>query len=201
MAKESLSNISGNPRVVKALRELQGLNVSVLTGANAATKIDLAAIRPEDTVVSAIMFTGGVPSDITNTHSIVDVRATGTLTVAADRVANGTATVNGRVFTLKAAPAGVQEVALGADNVATAVNLAAAINATEGNTVTASANAGVVTVTANAEGTGGNSIALVGSTKITASGATLAGGTATGGVKFSGSTSGNVVVLTWFNKR
>lgn len=202
MAKESVAGLmQGNPRIPKILKELQGLSISVLAGATADTKIDLAAIRQEDTVVAALLNDAGSFSDITANHSIVDTHASGTLTIAADRAANGTAAVAGRVFTFKAAPAGVQEVALGADNVATAVNLAAAINAQEGNKVKATADAGVVTVTANADGTAGNAITLVGSAKVTASGATLAGGTATGGVKFSSSTATKQVILFWFNKR
>ena len=201
MAKESVAKLmQGNPRIPKILKELQGFSVSVLTGANADTKIDLAAIRTEDTVISAILSDGTTLTDITADHSIVDLRASGTLTLGTV-VANNTATVNGRVFTFKATPTGVQEVALGADADAAAANLAAAINAVEGNTVTASAASNVVTVKANAEGTGGNAIAIVGGSNVTASGATLAGGSATGGVKFSSSTATKQVLLFWFNKR
>jgi len=200
MAKESLTGLSGSPRVSKALRELQGLTVSVLTGASANTKIDLAAIRPEDTIVSAVMVAAGVPSDISADASIVDLRATGTLTLGTV-VANNTATVNGRLFTFKATPTDLQHVLLGGTAAANAINLAAKINALEGNAVTATPATNVVTVRANAEGTAGNSIAIVGGSNVTASGATLAGGSATGGVKFTSSTASNTVLLTWFNKR
>jgi len=67
--------------------------------------------------------------------------------------------------------------------------------------VSAAAVAGVVTVTNRVVGTVGNARTLVtSSAHATVSGATLAGGTATNSVAFSGSTSGNLVVLFWYNK-
>lgn len=119
--------------------------------------------------------------------------ATGTVTFGGTGDADDTVTIGGQVYTLKAVPANPYEVDIGADATETAANLTAAINAGAGagttygsgtiaNTdVTASASAGVVTVTARTAGTAGNSIALtVSGNDITASGAgNLAGGTGT----------------------
>jgi hypothetical protein len=67
--------------------------------------------------------------------------------------------------------------------------------------VVATAASNVVTVKAVEEGTGGNAIVLTSADgTIVASGSgTLAGGTATGGIKSSGAT--NQIILFWFNKK
>ena len=198
---------SGPDSAVAILKELQGLNVSLLAGALADTKIDLAAIRSEDTIIAALNNNAGTITDIASTLSIVDVRASGTVTVGAS-TAGHTCTVAGLVYTLVAsdtvlAPTEYHKVKIGGTTDATAANLAAAINAREAARtaqVVASVVGSVVTITAVAEGTGGNALTLaeVGNT-FTVSGATLAGGTATGGIKSSGAT--NQVILFWFNKR
>lgn len=193
---------------VAMLAELQGLNISLLTGAGANTKIDLAAIRSEDTIVGAINNNAGTLTDIKAAASIVDVRATGTVTVGTV-AAGDTVTVAGLTYTLVANDAVVQahdksKVKVGASANDCAANLAAAINAREASRsaqqVSASVLTNVVTVTAIAEGTSGNALTLAetGNT-FAVSGATLAGGTATGGIKFTGVT--NQVILFWFNKR
>jgi hypothetical protein len=70
-------------------------------------------------------------------------------------------------------------------------------------TLQAIANGNVVTVynqTAGAAGNGG-SVSVAGSNgHIATSGATLANGTDTKGIKISTSTTGNTIVLFWFNK-
>jgi hypothetical protein len=183
-------------------KELQGLTISLVTGGSANTKFDLAAIRQEDTVVKAINnATGGVLTDITSTISMVDCRAAGTLTLVS-AVAAETVEVNGITYTgVAGVPANFLEFSIDTSDTAAAASLAAAINAREanyGNTVTATSAAGVVTVLATAEGTGPNAYTLVGDTNITASAATLLGGTATGGIKSTGAT--DQIVLFWFNK-
>lgn len=192
----------------KILKELQGLKFSVLSGAASNTKIDVAALRPEDTILMALQLAdAGAATDRTASTTIAPVKATGTLTIAT-AVNGNTATVRGVVYTFRTTPTpGVlTDVALGGSNAANAANLAAAINYYEsrqnaGAQVVASANAAVVTITAVAEGTGGNSIALVGTAStITASGATLAGGTSTGGILISAATTSSKVLLVWFDK-
>ena len=186
-----------------AVTELQGLGVALLPGAASGNKIDLAAIRSNDTVLSAFNNNAGTLTDITANVTISDLRATGTLTCST-AVAGNTAIVNGVTYTLSDAPTAAHtSVLVGADDTETAANLAAAINAVE--TGPGSANAffatsalGVVTITATAEGVDGNAITLVGSVNIVASAATLEGGTATGGIEVSSTT--QQVLLFWFNK-
>jgi hypothetical protein len=199
---------SGPDSAVAILTELQGLNVSLLAGALANTKIDLAAIRTEDTIIAALNNNAGTITDIANTLSIVDVRATGTITVGT-ATAGDTFSVAGLTYTLVLAnatvlPTEVNKVKLGADADGTAANIAAAINLRESarteQKVSASAATNVVTITAVAEGTGGNAIALAETgSSVVVSGATLSGGTATGGIKSSGATA--QVILFWFNKQ
>lgn len=193
------------------LKELQGLNVSVIDGAAANTKMNLSAIRTEDTIVGAVAMadTWAAPTDDKANISIVDLRATGTITVGT--VANGdVVTVDGVAFTVVAAITDAQDyrqVLNGGSANATAANLAAAINKMEkirGNNakLIASVSTNVVTVTAKAEGTGGNSITLAetGNT-FTISGSTLAGGSATGGIKSTTNLSTATLVLYWYNKK
>lgn len=194
----------GAESVFAALREVQGLTMSVLAGAAANTKINLAAIRSEDTIVGALNNNAGTITDIKADVTVEDVRASGTVTFTGAAVADETITVNGKVYTAKAAVTDTMTQFPVTATVATAAAaLAAAINAREANAlneVTASSNAGVVTVRATAEGTGGNAITLVeGATNVAVSGAVLSGGTATGGIKSSSIT--NQVILLWFNKK
>lgn len=197
-------NGQGAESVFAALREVQGLTMSVLAGAAANTKINLAAIRSEDTIVGALNNNAGTITDIKADVMVEDVRASGTVTFTGAAVADETITVNGKVYTAKAAVTDTMTQFPVTATVATAAAaLAAAINAREANAlneVTASSNAGVVTVRATAEGTGGNAITLVeGATNVAVSGAVLSGGTATGGIKSSSIT--NQVILLWFNKK
>lgn len=53
-----------------AIAELQGKQTTVLTGTTAATDIALAGAGVKDTIGSVIMFTAGVPSDVTSEASI-----------------------------------------------------------------------------------------------------------------------------------
>lgn len=191
--------------VFAAIRELQGLNIELLAGVAANTKINLAAIRPEDTILKAINNNAGTLTDVTGTMSIDDPRAVGTITLSG--VAAGqTVTVDGLVYTAVAGVAkNFTEFSIdGATDTLDAAALAAAItareNARDSQKVTATANAAVVTLKAVADGTAGNAIPLVkNGAGITVSGATLAGGTATGGVRSTGIT--NQLQLFWYNKK
>lgn len=193
--------------VAAMVKELQGFSVSLLAGAAANTTIPLAAIRKEDTVISALNNSAGTITDITANISINSVNASGTVT-AGTVVAGDSVTIAGLTYTLVSNPTVVaagdySKVKVGASATDAATNLAAAVNAREGSRtalVIATSAVAVVTITAVAEGVAGNSIALteVGTT-FTVSGAVLTGGTATGGIKSTSVT--NQVILYWFNKK
>lgn len=136
-----------------------------------------------------------VVGDTTYTYKTL-TKAAGTITVADSQNASGddTITIGTRVYTFKAAltePAEADEIKIGDDAAGTAVNIKDAILATVGaigttvstgtvaNTqVSAAAATRVVTVTALANGTAGNAIALAKSgTHLAVSAATLTGGT------------------------
>lgn len=109
-----------------------------------------------------------------------NVAATGTATFST-AVATNTLTVNGVTFTAVASGATGNQFNIGADDTASAANLAAAINASTSpavkGSVTASSALGVVTITARAPGTGGNAITLAETGDgITVSGEVLSGG-------------------------
>jgi len=199
-----------NDQAGKAIRELQGMRVAIVAGASANAQINIAAIRTEDTVLSVIESAAGVLTDRTSTTSIVDLRATGTITVGAV-VADNTVTVRGVVYTYKAAPASLQQVKLTlGDANANAAALAAAVNAYERRyggsgwtvpLVLATVATNVVTITAVVEGTTANAYTIASnSANAVASAATLAGGSATGGIKNSVDTTGDSLIVIWFNK-
>ncbi len=211
--QDPFTNVQG------AVRELQGQTVSLLAGDSAATKIDLAAIRLEDTVQSVLHHTASAAiADLTGEVSIFDTRATGTVTLVSV-VAGDFVEVDGQRFeaidgeTLGAnsgrANTGVYKFGLGANDNEAAANLNAAMEQFYGfqnpTGVNSSVATNVVTVQARVEGAFGNAITLVESTssaRITVSGATLTGGTDTGGIELSGTdTTGDQLVVTWYDKR
>lgn len=108
--------------------------------------------------------------------------ATGTVTFATTPpVNNDSVTVDGVTFTFKTSPVGALDLAIPASLAAAATALRDAINNSVDpllTQVTASAAAGVTTITADDAGVAGNSVALAKSgVNITVSGATLTGGT------------------------
>jgi phage tail sheath gpL-like len=198
------------------LTEVQGLTVNVVTGAGSGVKMNLAALRTEDTLVSVLELVGAGTTvtdvvDRTSIATIAETKATGTVTCAS--VANNdTATVNAKVYTFKTTLTDLEnevggsayEVLIGASDTASAANLAAAINVRDGATVSATSALGVVTVKSVADGTTGNAYTLVSSngTRLAVSGAgTLTGGTATGGLSVSTSTATSKLVVVWMNKQ
>ena len=199
----------GPDSAAAALIELQGLNIDILTGATADTKIDVAAIRSEDTILAAHEQDGtsGLLVDITGNMSINTLYATGTLT-AATIIAGSECGVAGQTYTFQAgAPITYGQVEVGADDSGSIANLKAAINAYEtsiergGAQVVATNATNVCTVTAAAEGAAGNAITLTTvDATIVVSGAVLAGGSDTGGVQSSSDTSADSIVLYWYNK-
>lgn len=118
------------------LKELQGLNISVVAGAAANTKMNIAAMRIEDTILAAIVTTDAANAAVVNDVSNITIqptKASGTLTVSGNPVDGETFVVNGVTYTFKTAPTGgMQQVKIVAgDNNAMAANIAAAINAYE----------------------------------------------------------------------
>lgn len=195
----------GGARVNDALgalfKELQGLTFSAVAGATAGTKIDVAAMRKEDTLVAVLNLTDNVDDKANCT--IQDTRASGTVTLTS-AVTGNLVTIAGVKYTFKAAAEADRAkrfVSLGNSDTEAAANLAAAINA-EGSGVHATSASAVVTVTADADGTAGNAITMTKTgAPIALSGATLANGTATGGFKSTTNLSTKNVLVVWFNKR
>ena len=165
-------------------------------------QVDQFGNTPVDEYIIGRTLTVKVPfaeSDIDAVYSmlraaavnIVDtgVKATGTITFAAQPTANDTITVNGHVFTYVTAPtvlgpggAAANQIAIGSTTAITASNTATILSGSSDPLVQAatySAATNVVTVTYISSGTVGNSFTLAKSgTNPTVSGATLSTGTA-----------------------
>lgn len=109
-------------------------------------------------------------------------KASGTITVSTNPVANDTIVVNGVTFTFKASATTPLDIAIGAAANNTATNIAAVLTAYSDPRVSIakySVATNVVTVTYEEYGTGGNAFTLAKTgTGITVSGATLSGGVA-----------------------
>lgn len=92
-----------NDVLPRALLELQGLTISgPLTGTTANTNIPVVeGIDLQDTPLKALQFSAGVPSDITSTISITDVRPKGTMTVVTGLADGDTCQINGKTYTAK----------------------------------------------------------------------------------------------------
>jgi len=174
----------------KAMQEIQGLNVSVVGGEAAATKMNVAALRSEDTLIAVLPMdvTTGLTDDTANC-TISATKATGTLTMSGDPVADETFVVNGVTYTWKAVPSLPTEVKIstGDDN-AMAAAVASVVNAYEArkvngnwNTagVVASAASAVVTFTSVADGPGNGPVVTDVGTTITISNTNPAAVTAT----------------------
>lgn len=108
------------------------------------------------------------------------VQATGTITFSS-LVAADVVTINGVIFTARAAPSGTNEFALGASDTTAAANLAAKINASAlagiVGLVTATSAAAVVTITSVVPGVIGNANTIA----ISAHGSVSGSGRLTGG--------------------
>ena len=148
----------------------------IITGRTCKVKVPLAETTLENLVKimpgAVLVNTGGVA-------------ATGTVTLSTAPPVNGdTVTINGVVFTYKTVPGvSTNEMALGATFANSATNLAAAVNASIDPAIdqmTAVAVAGVVTLTADAKDSTGNSITLA-KTFVTGANCAVSGATLTGG--------------------
>jgi hypothetical protein len=177
-----------NDQAGKAIKELQGLNVSLVTGAAAGTKMDIAAMRAEDTIVGVIASAAGVLVSDTGNTTISSTTASATITMTDLPVADETVTVNGAEYTFVAAPTSRMHVLIGTGEEDTGDNLAATINSYEGRysegwnekaVVASSDGAGVVTVTSVVGGLGNGPVVTDTGTTITISNTDPAAVTAT----------------------
>jgi len=199
----------------KAIAELQGLRLTVVTGAAAGTVMPVPGMDPEDHIGAAVDLT--TPADIAvNTLTIQGRNAQATITALSTAVQGDTVAVNGKVYTVKDivvstsynAPPGVIPIDItpsGTDPEVFAERLAKAIMSGD-STVTASVGPDTssppkmakVTVKVRQPGTAGNSYTLSETgNAVTVSGATFTGGTATGSSGFvsSASLAGKKVLL------
>lgn len=175
-----------------AVKELQGLTVTVVAGATASTAMAVPALRLEDTLIAALITTdagGAAANDVAN-MTIQSTAAFGTITISGNPVDADVFTVNDTVYTFKTTPTDTAQVKITAgDNTAMALAAANAINTYETRyvepggyrkpAVVATASAGVVTVTGVVDGVG-NGVVLTGTTTVlAASGTTTASATLT----------------------
>jgi hypothetical protein len=161
------------------------------------------------TVTSVADGVGNAPQ-VTGTVTVLAASGTNTGSATltpATVIATNTAVVNGVTFTAVASGATDIQFNLKASNLLQGIEIARAINAYQFKygtlNVSASANAttGVVTITPFTAPTG-NAIALSeASTNVAASGAYLAGGTATGSIKSTTNLSAATLVVFWYNKQ
>lgn len=211
---ETVSNLGVENGLRKVLAELQGFKVNLAAGANANTAISVAGIEIEDTIAGVINLTDGSEVDLTHC-SIVDRRATGTLTIDPALADGDAVDVNGKTYTFTeltetiATNVGPQvcpiEVgASGVDVDVVAARLAKVIMSADSSLTCTTSDNGVVNIFAREAGTGGNAITLDvtdANAHVTRSGATLAGGTASTGIKCSDSTATKKLLVFWFNKQ
>jgi hypothetical protein len=166
----------GPQETQQVVRELQGLRLNAVAGAAAGTKMNIAAMRSEDTIVAAADAAGILADDAVNC-TISSSKAAGTLTVAA-AVDGDTCVVNGVTYTFKNTPTSAVHVKVTAgNNTAMALALATTINSYEnrrlstGNfnnpAVIATAAAAVVTITSVAAGTGNGPVVVEAGNEIT----------------------------------
>lgn len=219
MALQTVSSLMGdggahlNDQLRAAVKELQGLNVTAVAGAAAGTKMDIAALRAEDTLIAVLQGTSGTFVNDTANCTISSTTASGTVTIASV-AADDTVTVNSVVYTFKASPASTTQVKwTNGNNNANAAALSAAINAHESRydgakarvpAVKATVSNAVVTITALVDGTAGNSITLASSngTRLAVTGSgTLTNGTNTGGFTSTTNNASKDMLVFWFNKR
>lgn len=169
--------------LANAIKELQGLSVTVVAGASAGTAMAVPALRKEDTLLAALVSVdagGAMANDVANL-TVQATAAFGTITISGNPADAEVFTVNGKVYTFKTTPADAAHVKITLGDVtAMATAAAAAINAYEprnltavGNTgknlaaVVATSSAGVVTVTSVVDGLG-NGVVLTGTATVLA---------------------------------
>lgn len=182
-ALDALSNIApGDVTVTGGPGDAAGTTPYILTWATylgnvaqpTCSDVDMTgtATAVPSTATAGVQQVGGLFTDDKANITIQSVKATGTLTFSDVPTADDTVTVNGHVYTFKAADDATKNsyVAIGDGEEDTGDNLAAAINLVEGLTgnpgvVATSDGAGVVTITAVTDGVGnGPTVTDTGST-------------------------------------
>lgn len=150
----------------KIVRELSGFTPSVVAGAAAGTKMNIAAMRLEDTILAVLIGTdaGGAWVDDVANCTIQATKATGTFTVSGNPTDAQTFIIGRYTYTFKTTPAALGDVKITlGDNTAMAAAVRDAVNYMENrylgsvqNTaqIVATASAGVVTLTGVVDGAG-----------------------------------------------
>jgi len=155
-------------------------------------RLNFNANNREENIINLMKYLEGVRNgsygNLTTEARLGETAATATITSTGAATATETVTINGVVFTAVASSPSANEFILHATVATQATNLANAINAstTAGVlNVTASAAAGVVTLTCDIPGTVGNAMTLSESmSNVTVSGANFAGGASDSDVTF-----------------
>ncbi len=187
MGKFQTDNVSAN-------------NIALLFGTDMISRTTLSSSGASDTltVQRGLYYQLGaseaVPEGLRNLANVTvsdssGTAATGTITFTGQPTAADTVSIHGVDLTFVAGAAGHNEVTIGGTATITAQALRAVINENSAALlVTAAGGALVLTLTANAEGTGGNSITLTESaTNVAVSGSgALTGGVAGGNIPASG---------------
>src|SRR3954463_10096205 len=117
MTLQSLSQVQNAHGLNDILTELQGITATQVAGAAAGTKMNIAKLRTNDTLLAVLVGTdaGGAWTDDIANVTVQATKASGTVTVTA--VADGdTATVNGTVYTFKDIPTAINHVKRTAGN-------------------------------------------------------------------------------------
>lgn len=204
----------------KAIAELQGLKLAVVTGAAAGTVMVVPGMDPEDTIGAAVDLTTPASIDAA-TLTIAGRTAQATITCLTTAVDGDKVTVNGKVHTFKDiiahtsynAPPGVIPIDItpsGSDPEEMAERLAKAIMSAD-STLTATVGPDTsspplqakVTVKVRVAGVAGNAYTLTETgTAVTVSGATFTGGVAGASAGFTSSANltGKKVLVLWYDK-
>jgi hypothetical protein len=199
----------------QAIAELQGMRLSVVTGAAAGTVVPVTGMDPEDHIGAVVNLTDLVDVAL-NTITIGARNASATITCLTTAVDGDKVTVNGKAYTFKDVvvhtsyntPPGVVPIDItpsGSNPNEMASRLAKAIMSGD-STLTASVAVGtptIVTVKVRQPGTAGNSYTLAETgNAVTISGATFTGGTAAGSSGFSSSVSlaAKKLLVLWYDK-
>lgn len=191
-----------HPSVKNAMREMQGLRVSLVAGASAGINAAVAEIKGEDTLITAFNHDGSqvITDRAVSTLTIADAFARGSA-VFATVIATDILIVNALTYTgVAGAKSDNTEFSVDTSDEAAVIDLADSINTRDGANVVAVANGDTIEITAVLEGTGGNALTFSSpDTTITETGAgTLINGTgvkANGTLTISGPSAGETVVV------
>lgn len=205
----------------RAVAELQGMKLSVVTGAAAGTVVPVAGMDPEDHIGAAVNLTDLVDVNV-STLSIAGRNAQATITALTTAVDGDKVTVNGKAYTVKDVvvhtsynpPPGIIPIDItpsGNDAELLAKRLATAImsgdsslTATVGPDAASPPAMTKVTVKVRQPGTAGNAYTLTETgAAFTVSGAVFTGGSATASSGFTSSVSlaAKKILLLWYDKR